>query len=139
MRDRWAPGDDTSPLVRVGFRPWNRPYAWCYTGTNRRTSPSSDTDRGWGRHERPGSGPSTAARCRVSTTQPITAGGGCSATPGITTPAGTRRVSERRSREGPDPFLLQLERLLVVLLGQLEPDEQPGQHDERDHDERAER
>jgi len=30
-----------------------------------------------------------------------------------------------------DAFLLELEGLLVVLLGELQPDEQPGQHDQR--------
>src|SRR4029079_17564632 len=35
-------------------------------------------------------------------------------------------------------FAIELEDLLLVLLGQLQPDEQPGEHDERDDDERRE-
>jgi len=40
--------------------------------------------------------------------------------------------------EFPNDLLLELECLLVRLLGELQPDEQPGEHDERDDDERCE-
>src|SRR5262245_27670474 len=36
-------------------------------------------------------------------------------------------------------FPVELEDLLLVLLGQLQPDEQPGKDDERDHDQSSER
>ena len=46
------------------------------------------------------------------------------------------RLVRGDDRVDPDqPFLVELEDLLVVLLGDLEPDEQSGQDRERDHDE----
>ena len=39
---------------------------------------------------------------------------------------------------GSDAFLIELQDVLVIALGDLEPDEQPGQHEERDHDQRSE-
>src|SRR6476620_9322092 len=51
-----------------------------------------------------------------------------------------RRASRSRGSSGrgrSDGFLVELEQLLVVLLGDLQPDEQPGQDRERDDDERG--
>src|SRR5262245_28793461 len=51
---------------------------------------------------------------------------------GFAAPEGAARVAISGA------FAIELEDLLLVLLGQLQPDEQPGEHDQRDDDERGE-
>src|SRR5665811_651158 len=51
-----------------------------------------------------------------------------------TAPVAARGAGAVVSAMGSDAFLLQLERLLVALLGQLQPDEERRQHRERDDD-----
>ena len=54
---------------------------------------------------------------------------------GVESVGPARTASRRLAISG--AFAVELEDLLLVLLGQLQPDEQPGEDDERDDDERA--